>query len=480
LLKHIIKQKKMKKYQQYRNLFFSLLLIASWHTLAMNKEKHLAVSFKRYDHIVIAAGMFDAEKKSRSRNVGDCPCEKGEKGDEGEQGPPGEKGEKGEKGDKGDRGEKGDQGEMGEQGPSGDRGEKGEKGERGPGGQQGERGERGIQGIRGRPGLRGDKGERGEQGPSGEKGDRGEQGPPGEKGEKGDKGDRGEKGGKGEQGPPGERGEKGEKGERGPRGERGNQGFPGAKGERGEQGPRGERGNQGFPGAKGERGERGPRGEKGDPGLTDEEIENITGRIEENTRGSKKNSGKIHLLKKETGENSLDIKILKNAHKKSQNEVKRNRVSSEKNSRKIFSIEGRNKVRDRNIQNNKERFIIQAKNFKSMHVEAKTDLKTGAFILRSMNFRGSELLNLNVTGIGIIFAEKAKKVRGFSKGVDGQVLHLFNTGDSVMVLESGFVLAVQKIRFGSKKLEIRKDEGVTLICDGKFWRVLSVSGRPYR
>ncbi len=228
------------------------------------------------------------------------------------------------------------------------------------------------------------------------------------------------------------------------------------------------------------RGPRGEKGEKGDPGLTDERIESITGGIKDNFNDIRNNSDRIKLLQKETWENSLDIKLLKNARDKSQYETRRNRVTSEKNSRKIFGIEGKNKVRDRNIRNNRERFVNQVKNFKSMHIEAASDLKTGAFVLRSMTFRGSELLNLNVTGIGIVFVKNAKRVRGFSKGVNGQVLHLFNTGDSVLVLESDFPPALQMIRLTSGKLELLRDEGVTLICDGKVWRVLGIYGRQIR
>jgi hypothetical protein len=108
-------------------------------------------------------------------------------------------------------------------------------------------------------------------------------------------------------------------------------------------------------------------------------------------------------------------------------------------------------------------------------------INAGKVVMKTLTVNDYQASNIDVSGIGILFVNPSwSSIYGFSGGVIGQVLHLVvvNTPNNCC---DGIVLAhdnsngTQKIYCGADR-GIDNNQGVTLVFDGTYWRLLRTSG----
>jgi hypothetical protein len=94
---------------------------------------------------------------------------------------------------------------------------------------------------------------------------------------------------------------------------------------------------------------------------------------------------------------------------------------------------------------------------------------------------GSSADNVDVSGIGILFiVPNWSEINGLSGGVVGQVLHLVVSNSPEfccegVILKHNNILGNQKFYCASDRV-IDDNQGVTLVFDGEYWRLLRTGG----
>ncbi len=281
----------------------------------------------------------------------------------------------------------------------------------GPQGDTGPEGPAGPQGDTGPEGPAGPQGFTGPMGPSGSQGDTGPQGPAGPQGDTGYEGPVGPQGFTGPMGPSGSQGDTGPQGPAGPQGDTGPEGLMGPQGFTGPMGPSGSQGDTGPQGPAGPQGNTGPEGPTGPRGP----------------------SGPV------TGGTWMQ------------------------NGSNIYYDSG---------------YVGIGTDSPAANLEVNGTVKSEALVLNSAFISGtSEITDYDVSNIGILFIDPAGSwvtIRGFSGGVKGQVLHVVIT-DSVCCAGAFFYdndpAGVQKF-VAPGNVGIDYQQGVTLVFDGTFWRLV--------
>jgi hypothetical protein len=91
--------------------------------------------------------------------------------------------------------------------------------------------------------------------------------------------------------------------------------------------------------------------------------------------------------------------------------------------------------------------------------------------------------NFDVSGVGILFIVPSgfnEVINGFTGGTIGQVLHLVSANDPVNNCCSGVTLknnsdfGIQKF-LSSTDVSINSYQGITLVFDGTYWRILKMN-----
>ncbi|MEJ0103827.1 MAG: hypothetical protein WDO19_15265 [Bacteroidota bacterium] len=107
----------------------------------------------------------------------------------------------------------------------------------------------------------------------------------------------------------------------------------------------------------------------------------------------------------------------------------------------------------------------------------------GKLILNTATVSSSSVNNYDVSGIGILFivpSGEFENIYGFTGGVPGQVLHIINANDINISCCTGVNLTnnsdfgIQKF-MSSSNVMINSYEGVTLVFDGTYWRILRLN-----
>jgi len=181
--------------------------------------------------------------------------------------------------------------------------------------------------------------------------------------------------------------------------------------------------------------------------------------------------------------------------------VHRNTAINEKQGRDIFAMKVQDKTLGRKITKNLETNIEQGREIeKNRNTNEKQQgeihkntlinqrqseffvtesiyvfgpIKTGALVLGTIKVIGEKIAGLDVSKMGVIFAENVKSISGFSNGATGQLLYVINTGEQDTLLEKEVEGDFQRLQFNQEEMLLEKNATIALIFDGIVWRILT-------